>query len=522
MTETRIPPEDAMREDWNRRAVEDYRLHIATGHARSDEDFRASGEKDLVEYILNGIELSPDAEALEIGCGVGRLLVPLSTRIATAHGVDISEVMIGRSKEYCAHRPNVSTQTTDGTLGAFAEGSLDFVFSFIVFQHIPLRKAIATYVREASRVLAPGGLLRFQADGRWRERSARAADTYDGVVFSPAEIRAMVEEVGLTVVEEWGQDTHYQWVTAEKPGAGRRRARFRPGHYDTALLRDLLAGVGIAEPAVVARSVSDGRVGVRAALGSFEQAYAGLPNAAFVERVLRELLGREPEPSGLDYHTRILEEGFEDRAAMVDTVLSCAEFRRLVRPRVSQVPWLRLVSLAGPDGVPGFFDAVDATVERIRDLPPGEAVDECFRLLEGHLPDPEGRAYNVGLVERSTFGVRLFVRQFLSYQDGVPAPGPLAGRPRFDLLERLESRGARPAPHTIESFPGEAAAAARFLASSSALGAAEFVDAAHERVIGRPPDDVTHAFYTSGIEGGTLSRAAVLRDLLWSAELRSS
>lgn len=522
MPEIENPPEINMREDWNRRAEEDYRLHIATGHARSEEGFRASGEKDLGEVILDGIELSPDAETLEIGCGVGRLLDPLSTRVAIAHGVDVSEVMIGRSKEYCARRPNVSTQVTDGTLEAFADGSLDFVFSYMVFQHIPFREAIAAYVREAGRVLAPGGLLRFQVDGRWRERSARAADTYDGVVFSPAEARALVEEAGLAVVEEWGQDTHYQWVTAEKPGAGRGRVRFRPGRYDVGLLRDLFAGFGVAEPWEAARSVSEGHVGVRAALGSFEQAYAELPNAAFVERVVRELLGRAPDPSGLEYHVRILDEGFEDRAALVDTFLSCVEFRDLVRPRVPQVSWPRLVSVAGQGGVPDFFDAVDATFERIRDLPPGEAVDTCFRLLEGRPADAEGRAYNVGLVERSAFGVRLFVRQFLSHQDGVRVPGRLPDRQMADLLERLEARGARPAPHTIESFPGEADAAARFLARSSALGAAEFVAVSQERILGRPADETGRAFYTSKVEGGTMSRAAVLRDLLWSDELRSA
>jgi SAM-dependent methyltransferase len=522
MTETDgSSPGSVMRADWNRRAEEDHKLHIATGHARSEEEFRASGEKDLVEEILDGITLSPDAEALEIGCGVGRLLAPLSERIAAAHGVDISEVMVGKSKEYCAGRPNVTTRVTDGTLEAFADGSVDFVYSFIVFQHVPLREAIATYVRDAARILVPGGLLRFQVDGRWRERAGRTADTYDGVVFSPAEARALVEGAGLSCLEEWGEETHYHWVTAEKPGSGPGRARFHPGSCDTALLGDLLAGLGVPEPAEKARDVSAGRIGIRAALGAFEDALAALPNARFVEEVLRGLLGHASEPSGLAYHTRILDEGFEDRAAMVDTVLSGAEFRQLVRPRVPRVPWSRLAPLAGRDGVPGFFDAVDAAVERIRDLPPVEAVDESFRLLVGHPPDAEGRAYNVALLGRSAFSVRLFVRQLLSAGDGLQVPAPLPGSRADDLLDRLGARGVPPSPHAIEAFPGEAVAAVRFLGKTSSLGSADFVAIGYSAIFGRPADEEGRDYYSRRLDAGTLSRASFLRELLWSDELRA-
>src|SRR5664280_1100771 len=105
-----------MRSDWDRRATEDHKLHIATGHAGSEETFRASGEQDLEAIVLDGVVLDPSAEILEIGCGVGRLLVPLAERVAVAHGVDISPVMIEKSKEYAADGPNVKTELTDGSL----------------------------------------------------------------------------------------------------------------------------------------------------------------------------------------------------------------------------------------------------------------------------------------------------------------------------------------------------------------------------------------------------------------------
>ena len=110
-----------MRGDWDRRAEEDHKLHIATGHAGSEETFRASGAQDLDAIVLDGVVLDPSAEILEIGCGVGRLLVPLAERVAVAHGVDISPVMIEKSKEYAADAPNVKTALTDGSLAHLRE-----------------------------------------------------------------------------------------------------------------------------------------------------------------------------------------------------------------------------------------------------------------------------------------------------------------------------------------------------------------------------------------------------------------
>src|SRR5689334_2867498 len=100
---------EKMRREWDERAEKDAKFFIATGHAASDEAFRASGEADLDGAILNGIFLEKDASALEIGCGVGRLLVPLSLRVASVAGVDISPTMIEKSKDYTASRPNVTT-----------------------------------------------------------------------------------------------------------------------------------------------------------------------------------------------------------------------------------------------------------------------------------------------------------------------------------------------------------------------------------------------------------------------------
>jgi SAM-dependent methyltransferase len=208
---------ETMRSDWERRARENAPFYICTTAAESAEAFAASGEKDLATQVLDGLEVSPDWAVLEIGCGIGRLLKPLSSRVRRAVGVDLSEEMLRRGREYCADRPNVELLRTDGGLEELADGAFDFVFSHIVFQHLPRKAYVDRYLREAARVLKTGGLLRVQVDGRARQFFRRVvADSWSGVVFSARELTRRLERAGFRVTEVRGAGTQYLRATAAK------------------------------------------------------------------------------------------------------------------------------------------------------------------------------------------------------------------------------------------------------------------------------------------------------------------
>lgn len=208
-----------MRSDWERRARENAPFYICTTAAESAEAFAASGEKDLAAQVLDGLAVSPDWSVLEIGCGIGRLLKPLSRRVRRAVGVDLSEEMVRRGREYCADRPNVEFVRTDGGLEGVPDGEFDFVFSHIVFQHLPRKAYVDRYLREAARVLKPGGLLRVQVDGRSRQFFRRVvADSWSGVVFSARELARRLERAGFEVTELRGAGTQYLRATGRKRG----------------------------------------------------------------------------------------------------------------------------------------------------------------------------------------------------------------------------------------------------------------------------------------------------------------
>ena len=206
-----------MERDWDERARRNAKYFIVVGDAESEAQFRESGERDVAAVVLKDIELPGDAPGvLEIGCGIGRLLRPLAARAAEVHGIDISGEMLRQAEIALADLPNVRVHHTTGDLRMFDDASIDFCFALLVFQHIPDPAAVAAYMREAGRVVRPGGTFRFQITLSESERKRRSGGgTWFGAVFREADVRLLLTEAGFLVtnVESLGQDNAL-WTSA--------------------------------------------------------------------------------------------------------------------------------------------------------------------------------------------------------------------------------------------------------------------------------------------------------------------
>lgn len=207
---------DRMRADWNARAGEDANYYVAFGRRRQSDDEFFSTAADVVRKLESGLNrLAARDAALEIGCGPGRLMRPLSRHFKEIHGVDVSDEMIRLAGQRLAGLPNAHPHHTSGSdLALFPEGKFDFVYSYAVFQHIPSREVVFSYLGDAARVLKTGGVLRCQINGL--PPGAKHYDTWNGVRIAPDEIRAFARERNLALLELDQIWTQYMWVTLRK------------------------------------------------------------------------------------------------------------------------------------------------------------------------------------------------------------------------------------------------------------------------------------------------------------------
>ena len=215
---------EQMRVEWNGRAKEDAHFYVAFGQRNQTEaDFLASSAHVMPMFEQEFSRLPRVApvhwRALEIGCGPGRLLLPMARHFGAVDGVDISEEMVALARERLRRVPNAKVHQTSGAdLSMFSDCSFDFVYSYVVFQHIPDQKIVLNYLREAQRVLKAGGVLCCQIRGKAPLPSElmRESATWTGCFFSAEDIAEFSRAQCFPLVALSGPNTQYMWTTFRK------------------------------------------------------------------------------------------------------------------------------------------------------------------------------------------------------------------------------------------------------------------------------------------------------------------
>jgi SAM-dependent methyltransferase len=197
--------------------------------------------------FLDQLPLSRESVALEIGPGLGQLLIPLAQRVKAAYGLELAPAQarfaLVRARQSGCENVQIAAGGDDLLL-PFADGVFDVVVMNNVLEWLRLPgKSVATpaaqklMLSEIRRVLKPGGVafistknrfgLRLLLGGRDEHMGemrfgqalprrisyplARKRPGLRGLLHSYAGLAALLEEVGLTPVRSfWGApDSRY-------------------------------------------------------------------------------------------------------------------------------------------------------------------------------------------------------------------------------------------------------------------------------------------------------------------------
>lgn len=125
------------------------------------DEFFASGQ----EYISHALRRFEShfgelrrGRALDHGCGVGRLTLPLAGHFSDVVALDVSPHMIAEAKANAAvaDLTNAHFALADDDLSG-ATGEFDFVNSHMVLQHVPVRRGLPILFRLIDKVRPGGG-----------------------------------------------------------------------------------------------------------------------------------------------------------------------------------------------------------------------------------------------------------------------------------------------------------------------------------------------------------------------------
>jgi SAM-dependent methyltransferase len=225
---------------WERFAELDPYLYILTTMKRRDfREFWLSGEQTVQAELLPIVQsnaVRPEI-GLEVGSGIGRLTFPLARHFETVVGVDVARGMVERATSLARHKgiQNVSFSSITGPedflqhTGNYA-GTCNFIYSLLVFQHIPDLSVIEGYLHVIRILLHEQGLAYLQFDTRPKNLAYRLKTSLpDGLLprfwrrgirrirRSPEEIETSIRRAGLKVVAELTPRSAYHRYLLRRP-----------------------------------------------------------------------------------------------------------------------------------------------------------------------------------------------------------------------------------------------------------------------------------------------------------------
>lgn len=174
---------------------------------------QAEEEKNIIPDIVRKLEIKPSDQCLEIGCGTGNILVPLSSRIRSIAGIDHSKCLETLAKRVVG-KNNIELMPGN-FLDIKIEKGFDKIIVYSVLQYLKDENETFTFIDKAISLLSPGGRL-LLGDIPNVSREKRFISTEKGSAYQVEWERKRAESRKTAIIESIGdvlvgavKDTEY-------------------------------------------------------------------------------------------------------------------------------------------------------------------------------------------------------------------------------------------------------------------------------------------------------------------------
>ncbi len=195
-------------------------------------------ESEVEQAMSDALGAGPFKLLIDLGTGTGRTLEFFADRFERGIGFDLNQAMLAYARSTLARAGLARAQVRHGDIYALAlaDGVADAVVMHQVL-HFLAQPALA--IREAARILAPGGKLLIVDFAPHELEFLREEHAHDRLGFAPEQVSQWLKDAGLRPLlqrdlapeTKGGEDklTVSLWL-AEQPAAAASAVRKTPAH----------------------------------------------------------------------------------------------------------------------------------------------------------------------------------------------------------------------------------------------------------------------------------------------------
>ena len=139
------------------RAVAHSPVASVAAYSLGDPALLRAATEELLAWLDAERLLSPEADMLDLGCGIGRVAAAVAPRVRSVLGIDVSAGMVAEARRRYSNVSNLRFATTPGT--DLPRSPCDLVLAVDSFPYLVQARVATAHVAAAAAMLRNGGAL---------------------------------------------------------------------------------------------------------------------------------------------------------------------------------------------------------------------------------------------------------------------------------------------------------------------------------------------------------------------------